>query len=150
MMRSSKSSALASFRRLGWGREFILLVRDPVEDGTRLEFLWIDIGISRNQGNESFGVGVVIDGEIPRQSQLVGVRTQDTHRAGVEGGHPHGTGTVADEVHHPPLHLGSGLVGEGDGKDRPRVHPTLGDQVGDPASEHPRLAGTRTSDDEYR
>ena len=30
------------------------------------------------------------------------------------------------------------------------MHPTLSDQVGDPTSEHSRLAGTSTSDDEHR
>ena len=50
----------------------------------------------------------------------------------------------------PLLHLGGGLVGEGDRQDRARVRLALGDQPGDPAGQHPGLARARAGDHQQR
>ena len=57
---------------------------------------------------------------------------------------------VADEVLDPLLHLGGGLVGEGDRQDRAGVGLALGDQPGDAAGEHPGLARAGAGDDQQR
>jgi hypothetical protein len=55
-------------------------------------------------------------------------------------GHPHRAGPPADQRVDPLLHLGRGLVGEGDRHDLAGVHVALGQQPGDAVGEHARLA----------
>ena len=50
----------------------------------------------------------------------------------------------------PLLHLGGGLVGEGDRQDRAGVGLALGDQPGDPPGQHPGLAGPGAGHDQQR
>ena len=51
---------------------------------------------------------------------------------------------------HPLAHLGGGLVGEGDGQDLPDADVAGGQQVGDAAGEHGRLARAGARHDQQR
>ena len=57
---------------------------------------------------------------------------------------------VRDELVDAELHLGGGLVGEGQGEDLRRLGPAGGDQPGDPPGDDLRLAGPGPGDHEQR
>ena len=56
----------------------------------------------------------------------------------------------ADQSRHAFAHFGGGLVGERDRQDLPGTDIAGGEQVGDSAGEHRRLARPGTGDDEQR
>ena len=68
----------------------------------------------------------------------------------MERRHPHIPGPRADELGHPLAHLGSGLVGEGNGQHLTRANVARGQQVGDPTGQHRRLARAGTGHDQQR
>ena len=120
--------------------QLVLVVGHPVEQRVGRVALRVELEVLGNQRHQPLGVGGVVDRERRLEAELVDLLAQDPHAGGVEGAHPHDPGPPADEVLDPLLHLGGGLVGEGDRQDRARVGPPLGDQPGDPAGQHPGLA----------
>ena len=172
MMMSSKSSALAAASRrwysayaaalllldLGLGArrrglvvdQLVLVGRDPAHHRPDRELLRVQLQVVQHQLHQPLGVGVVVDGEGPREPEPVDLTAQDPHAGGVEGGDPHQLGAVADQLGHPVPHLGGGLVREGDGQHRARVDLALAHQVRDPAGQHPGLARAGAGHHQHR
>ena len=111
--------------------------------GAGREALRVEAEVADDVAREAVGVGLVVDRELLRVAELVGVAPQDPHARGVERGHPHLLGDRPDERPDAVLHLVGGLVGERDGQDLERADAVLADQVGDAVGEHPRLARAR-------
>ena len=68
----------------------------------------------------------------------------------MERAHRHVTALIADEPEDPLAHLGRRLVRERDREDPPRRDVAHADEVGDPVSEHARLARPGAREDEER
>ena len=68
----------------------------------------------------------------------------------MERGHPHAFRLRSDELADALLHLRCGLISKGDGKDLPRRHPTVLQQIGNAAGQHRSFAGTSAGDDKQR
>ena len=126
------------------------MVGDPVQDGARLEALRVEVEVAADQRHQPLGVGGVVDREVRLVAELVDLLAQDPHARGVERRDPHDPGALADQLLDPLLHLGGGLVGEGDRQDRAGVGLALGDQPGDPAGQHAGLARAGAGHDEQR
>ena len=65
----------------------------------------------------------------------------------MEGAHEGGQGRDREEPLRPLAHLRGGLVGEGHGGDRARVH-SASDQVRESMRDHPRLARPRAGENQ--
>ena len=130
--------------------ELVLLVGDPVEDRPRLVALRVEVEVLADQRHQPLGVGGVVDREARLEPELVDLLAEDPHAGGVERRDPHDPGALADQVLDPLLHLGGGLVGEGDRQDRAGMGLALLDQPGDPAGQHPGLAGAGAGHDQQR
>ena len=133
--------------------QLVLLVAHPVQDGTGLVLLRVELESLEDQRHQSLGVGRVVDREVGLVADSTEVEgadllAQDPHARGVERRDPHDPGALADEVLDALLHLGSGLVGEGDRQDRTGVGLALGDQPRDAPGQHPRLAGAGAGHDQ--
>ena len=120
--------------------QVVLVVADPVQDGARLVALGVEVEVLEDERHQPLGVGGVVDREARLEAQLVDLLAQDPHAGRVEGADPHDPRALADQRLDALLHLGGGLVGEGDRQDRARVRLAHGDQPGDPPGEHPGLA----------
>jgi hypothetical protein len=92
----------------------------------------------------------VVDREGGLEPGVLVLGAQDPYTGGVERGHPHQPGSIADQVGDPLLHLAGGLVGERDRDDLTRVYVPRGQQVGDPVGEHPGLTRAGTGHDQQR
>ena len=121
-----------------------------------MEPLDVEVEVTAHQGHQPLGVGGVVDREARLVAGPIGLvelrdlLAQDPDAGRVEGADPHDPGAIADELLDPLPHLGGGLVGEGDRQDRAGVGVAFGDQPGDPAGEHPRLARPGAGDHEQR
>ena len=78
--------------------------------------------VADDVAGQAHGVGLVVDRELARVAEPVGVGPQDPHARRVERAHPHRAGHRADERGDALAHLVGGLVGERDGEDPRRVH----------------------------
>ena len=130
--------------------QLVLQVRDLSGDRPRGELLRVQLQVAGDQADQPAGVVGVVDGERGAHPQLLGLAAQDAHAHRVERGHPHRVGPAADQRVDPLLHLGGGLVGEGDRHDLAGVHAALGEQPGDAVGQHPRLARAGPGHDEQR
>ena len=113
---------------------------DDGGDGAGREALRVEAHLGHDQLDEPARVGVVVDRERGPVAQPVGVAAQDAQARRVEGRDPHLSARGPDQLGHPVAHLLGRLVGEGDGEDPPRRRVAGGQQVGDAAGQHPRLA----------
>ena len=102
--------------------------------------LGVQIHVVGHHLHQPLGVGRVVDGEAGPDVEVGGLGPQDAYTHRVEGGDPHGSRPGPDHVGHPLAHLSGGLVGERDGQDFTGVGTTGGQQIGDPAGQHPGLA----------
>ena len=117
----------------------VLRPADPPLDRARLEDLFVEVlGLERRLDQPQL-VRRVDDREVRPQTDPVAVAPQQADAEAVEGA-DEDTGVAADQVERPPAHLVRGLVGEGDGRDPPRLDVPLGDQPGDPVGDDPGLA----------
>ncbi len=81
-------------------------------------------------------------GEIGLQLHQFGMEAQDAAADGVKGAEPrHAFDRLAQHLAEPQLHLARRLVGEGDREDLARPRPARAQDMGDPAGQHPGLAG---------
>ena len=130
--------------------QLVLLVRDPVEHRIGLVLLRVELEVAQHQRHQPLGVGRVVDREVGLEAHPVDLLAEDPDAGGVEGRDPHDPGPLADEGLDALLHLGRGLVGEGDRQDRARVRLALVDQPGDATRQDPGLARARAGDHEQR
>jgi len=85
-----------------------------------------------------------------RQAEHVPEARHQPRPERVEGAHLHAPGGIgADELFQPLGHLLRGLVGEGHREDRFRPR-TVGEQAQHPRDDRPRLAGSRSGEDNQR
>ena len=145
--------------RLGGGQlgvaQLVLVVAHPVQQRAGLVALGVQVEVLDDQGHQPLLVLGVVDGEVGLPGAALALEgadllTQDAHAGGVERGDPHDPGAATHQLLDALLHLGRGLVGEGDGQDRAGVRLALGDRPGDATGEHPGLARARAGDDEQR
>ena len=140
---------LGASRRGSGVDELVLPEADRALHASRSEALGVEAEVADHVAGEAGRVGLVVDRELPRVAEQVGVGPQDAHARRVERGHPHRSGDRADQFGDAAAHLVGRLVGEGDGQDRRRRH-ALVDEVGDAMGEHPGLARSCAGDDEQR
>ena len=129
--------------------ELVLPQADQAVHAARREALGVEVEVADHVPGEAHGVGLVVDRELARVAEPVGVGPQHAHARRVERADPHRAGDRADERGDALAHLVGGLVGERDGEDPRGVH-ALVDEVGDAVREHPGLAGAGAGDDEQR
>ncbi|MEZ4387525.1 MAG: hypothetical protein R3D98_08085 [Candidatus Krumholzibacteriia bacterium] len=120
---------------------------DRAADRRQSPLLDVEVEVLQDALQKALLVVGVVDGEVARQAEAVGVAAQDARAGGVEGADPEGSAVLAHGRGHPLLHLARGLVGEGVGQDLARVH-ALFQQPGDAGGEHARLAAAGAGDDE--
>ena len=128
--------------------QLVLLVADPVEHLAGLVVARVQVEVAEDQLHQPLLVLGVVDREVGLQADFVDLLAEDPHAGAVERGDPHDPGTLADQGLDALLHLGGGLVGEGDRQNAAGVGPALGDQPRDPPGQHPGLARPRARDDQ--
>ena len=84
---------------------------------------------------------VVVDGELAGIAQKVCILTKHAHAHGVERAHPHAARALRQKRAQALAHLGSRLVGKGDGENLPGAHAQIGNHVSDAERKHASLAG---------
>ncbi len=133
------------------GREQLVLeVGDLRGDRTGGELLRIELQVAGDQADQPPGVVGVVDREGGADTEVLGLPAQDPHAHRVERGHPHRVGPTPHERVDPLLHLGRGLVREGDRHDLAGVDAPFGEQPGDAVGQHPGLARSRPRHDQQR
>ena len=95
-------------------------------------------------------VGLVVDRELARVAEPVGVGSEHPRAGRVEGHHPHRAHAPPDQQLGAVAHLAGRLVGERDREDLARLDRAGRDQVGDPVGQHPRLARAGAGEDQQR
>ena len=93
-------------------------------------------------------LGAVQHAEVRRQADLQGVLAHQPVAEGVEGGDLHVGVAVGHQGVDALLHLGGGLLGEGQGQDLLGARLALGDEVGDAPRDDGGLAGAGAGDDQ--
>ena len=86
-------------------------------DGPCGEPLYIKVQITDHVPGEANRIALVVDAEARWKTDPVGIAAKDPDTCRVKGGDPHPVCDRADEGCDTLLHLGSRLVGEGDGED---------------------------------
>ena len=129
--------------------QLVLPEADPSVNPARAEPLGVEVQVTDDVAREAHGIGLVVDRELPRVAEPIGVGAQDAHACGVERADPHAADHRANEGAHALAHLVRGLVGERDGEDSGRVHPLV-DQVSDAVGQDSGLAGAGARHHEQR
>ena len=130
--------------------QLVLGVGDLGLHRARGEALGVDVEVVEAALDQAALVGGVVDRELARVAEPVGVGAQHAGAGGVEGHDPHRAGGAADEQLDALAHLLRGLVGEGDGEDLVRARLAGAHQVGDPVGEDAGLAGAGAGEDQER
>ena len=110
--------------------------------------LFVQFHFLQQGADEAFLVGRVIDREVPREAQDVGLCPEDTQEHGVEGAHPEFGGAFL--AHLPGdafLHFPGCFVGEGQGQNVPRPV-ALFQQISNLVGQHPGLSRTGAGNDQ--
>ena len=123
--------------------QMVFRVRDACLHHARLVHLIVQFHLFQDVAYQALGIGRVVDGKSRRETQLVSLGMQDAQEHGMERAHPQPPGTFdAYLAGNAFLHLTSGLVGECQRQDVPRLI-TILQQIGNLVSQHPRLPRTR-------
>ena len=130
--------------------QLVLGVRDLGLHRARREALDVDVQVVEALLDQAPRVGRVVDRELARVAEPVGVGAQHARAGRVEGHHPHGAGGAADEQLDALAHLLRGLVGERDRQDLVRARLARAQQVGDPVGQHAGLARAGAGQDQQR
>ena len=131
--------------------ELVLQVRDLRRHRLRRVLAGVELELAADQRHQALRVGRVVDREVRRVAEPGRLAAQDADAGRVERHHPHRPGAaVAHQLRDPAGHLARRLVGERDREDLARRHVPLGQQVGDPVGEHPRLPRAGPGDDQQR
>ena len=134
----------------GRRQQLILGLRDLVEGRAGRDLALVIVEVVQHVAHDRTLVGVVHDREVARDADLGAVAAQHSDANRVEGADPEVAGLRADEALQAGLHLGGGLVGEGDRKDAIREDLLLAEQVGDPVGQYPGLAAACACENENR
>ena len=147
---------VAGLRRLGRrllrADQLVLQVGDGVGQQPRRVPLGVEPHVLGDHHQQAARVVGVVDREVgvqPRQQRRL--VAQDPHAGRVERRHPHGPWRAGPmRCDHALAHLRGGLVGERDGQHLADADVTGGQQVGDAAGQHRRLARARARHDQQR
>ena len=123
---------------------------DAVHERVYRKALRIDVQLGHDLLVQALLIVSVVDGEVAREAQALGIGAQDAHAHAVERRHPHAAGARPHEAAEALAHLGCGLVRERDGEDLPRGHAVVLDEVRDAVREHARLARAGARQHEQR
>ena len=123
---------------------------DLAADHVDGELLLLDTECLHNVAHHALGIVVIVDGELTGIAQQVGVLAQHAHAHGMEGAHPHATGTAGNKCRQTLAHLGRGLVGKRDGKDLPGLNTQVAEHMGDAEGQDAGLARASTGKDQQR
>ena len=110
----------------------------------------VDVEVVEALLDQAARVGGVVDRELARVAEPVGVGAEHPGAGRVEGHHPHRAGGAADQQLDPLAHLLRRLVGERDRQDLVRPRLAGAEQVGDPVGEHAGLARAGAGQDQQR
>jgi len=129
-------------RHLLWRQATIFPAVDQAGQHSRRPALVVDI-IGLQQLLQQPDLVVDIEhGEIGFQLHQLGMAAQDAPADRMEGAEPgHALDRLAQHLAEPKLHLARRLVGEGDRENFAGTGAALAQDVGDPAGQHPGLAG---------
>ena len=122
---------------------------DRAEDGARPVLFRVQIEVAQRLLHRVDLIGVVVDGEVPRDADALAVSPQHARAKGVERADRQPVRLQADDPLHAVAHLLRRLVREGDGKDIVRIDVPDREKVGDPVRQDARLAAARPRDDQY-
>ncbi len=95
-------------------------------------------------------VGLVVDRELARVAQALGLGAQDARAGSVEGHQPHPARAASEQALDPVAHLAGGLVGERDREDLAGLRLVGVDEVREAMRQHPRLAAAGAGEDQER
>ena len=95
-------------------------------------------------------VGLVVDRELARVAEPLGLGAQDARAGGVERHQPHPPRAVPEQPLDALAHLAGRLVRERDRQDLAGLRLVGVDQEGDPVGEHARLAAAGAREDQQR
>ena len=140
------------FGRLGvelGGDQAGLGAGDPVLDGVGLVDLLVQVHLLHDLVDQAFGVVRVVDREVTRVADVLGLHAQDAGKETMEGARPDVGGLLTHHLADALLHFPCRLVGERQGQDLPGRRPLL-DDVGDAVGEHPRFARSGTGHHQHR
>ncbi len=122
-----------------WRPACVLRPTDAGQEPARVE---VALPVDRPLAERSLDQGDLIrhvgDGELARQAEPVCVPAEDLGPEGVEGADGERLCALPHQAHHPLLHLGGGLVGEGHGEDGAGGD-ALVEEPGDAVRDDPRL-----------
>ena len=135
---------------VGGHHQVVLRLRDAVHQRIHGEALRVDVQAGHDVLVQALQIVGIVDREALGEAEPLGVGAQDAPAHGVEGGHPHAAGPPAHQLPQTLAHLGSGLVGEGDGEDLPGRRQVLLDDVGDAVGQHAGLAGAGAGQHQQR
>jgi hypothetical protein len=129
-------------------QSLILLAIDEALDLARRPARFVDLQFLEQALDESKLIVGVEDLELLGQTRILPVCAQKAMRQTMEGTDPHAADRSAEHLVESTAHLACGLVGEGDGQDRPGLNLLDLEQPGNAVNEHARLARSRTGEDQ--
>ena len=129
-------------------QSLVLLAIDEALDLTRRPASLVDLHLLEQPLDEPKLIVRVEDLELLGQTRILPVRAQKAMSQTMEGTDPHAADRSAEHLVESTAHLARGLVGEGDGQDRPGLDLLDLKQPGDAMNEHARLARSGTGKDQ--
>ena len=130
--------------------ERVLRIGNLAEHGFRRPFLRRDAQPLHQALDHAERVILVVDRELRRAADTIGIAPQQPRADGVKGADPHALRRAADEAPDAVAHLAGRLVGERDREDLVRRNILRLDQACDARREHARLARPCASQHEQR
>ena len=146
---------VAGFLRLGGSilrrDQLILQIGNSRGQGTRSELFQIQLHILGNLREQSPGIVRIIDGKISVQAgDHTRMLTQDPYTRRVESGHPHAFCNRTHHIHDTFPHFRSGFIRKCDRQNLARMHPTVLQQIRDPAGQYRCFPRAGTCHDQQR
>ena len=130
--------------------QLIFRHRDAVAQRIERKALRIDVELGHDFLHEALRVSIVVDGEVLREAEDLGVGAQHAHAHAMERRHPHATRARPHERNEALAHLGGRLIRERDGKNFPRRSVGRLEDVRNAIGQHAGLARPGTCEHEKR
>ena len=130
--------------------QIVLRLRDLGEGRARRDLLLVEVEVVKNVADDLPLIGVVHDGEVAGDADLLAVAAQHAHAHRVKRADPEIACRGADHALESRLHLARGLIGKGDREDAIRENFLLVEQVRDAVRKHAGLPGTGPGEDQTR
>ena len=134
----------------GGSHQVVFCHTDTISHSRGLIHLLVEVHLFDNGFHERTGVGLVVDGEVGIETNVVGLSPKDMREDGMESAHVDIACLWSDDGLDTLFHLLCRLVGEGEGEDVPWFHTFLADEIGNLVGEHSGLSRTGTRYNELR